>query len=96
MDSYPRPQNLPYVDPVLSSEGRVLEALLTGQSESWSDRGAPEWSMDWWPRWSAGRRRALRHWARAVALPREVGTLIPPPRVPAGALAPPAAPPPLA
>ena len=28
------------------------------------------------------------------ALPREVGTLIPPPRVPAGALAPPAAPPP--
>src|SRR3954463_9035374 len=48
----------------------------------------------WWPRGSAGRRRALRHWARAVALPREVGTLIPPPRVPAGALAPPAAPPP--
>ena len=35
----------------------------------------------WWPRWSAGRRRALRHWARAVALPREVGTLIPPPGV---------------
>src|SRR3954466_5940901 len=32
----------------------------------------------WWPRWSAGRRGALRHWARAVALPREVGTLIPP------------------
>jgi hypothetical protein len=29
-------------------------------------------------------------------LPREVGTLIPPPRVPAGALAPPAAPPPRA
>src|SRR3954471_10515081 len=47
-------------------------------------------------RWSAGRCRALRHWARAVALPREVGTLIPPPRVPAGALAPPAAPPPRA
>ena len=30
------------------------------------------------------------------ALPREVGTLIPPPRVPAGALAPPAAPSPRA
>jgi hypothetical protein len=41
------------------------------------------------------RREAQRlPWARAVALPREVGTLIPPPRVPAGALAPPAAPPP--
>ncbi len=51
-------------------------------------------STGWWPRWSAGRRCALRHWARAEPWPREVGTLIPPPRVPAGALAPPAAPPP--
>src|SRR4051812_4463409 len=51
----------------------------------------------WWPRWSAGRCRALRHWARAVALPREVGTLIPPPRVLRHcALAPPAAPSPRA
>ena len=49
---------------------------FSGQSESWLDRGAPDRSIGWWPRWSAGRRRALRHWARAVALPREVGTLI--------------------
>src|SRR3954463_4973911 len=30
--------------------------------------GAPERSMDWWPRWSAGRCRALRHWARAAGV----------------------------
>src|SRR5436309_15345381 len=48
----------------------------------------------WWPRWSAGRCRALRHWARAVTLPREVGTLIPPQGVLRHCtLAPPAAPP---
>src|SRR6185295_18230645 len=82
---------------VLSDEGSLSRGdPLGGQSESWPDRGAPGWSTGWWPRWSAGRRRALRHWARAVALPREAGTLILPPRVPAGALAPPAAPSPRA
>src|SRR3954463_12716625 len=51
--------------------------------------------MNWWPtveRWEALR---LALGARG-ALPREVGTLIPPPRVPIGALAPPTAPPPRA
>src|SRR5438105_3149300 len=47
--------------------------------------------MPWWlvERWEALR---LALGARG-ALPREVGTLIPPPRVPIGALAPPTAPP---
>src|SRR3954469_12567538 len=76
---------------------RFLEAILQRQSESWPARGAPGRSIGWWPRWSAGRRRALRHWARAVALPREVGTLIPPPGVLRHCtLAPPAAPSPRA
>ena len=72
--------------------GRFLERSFGGQSESWPDRGAPERLMAWWPveRWEALR---LALGARG-ALPREVGTLIPPQRVPAGALAPPAAPPP--
>ena len=50
--------------------------------------------MAWWPveRWEALR---LALGARG-ALPREVGTLILPQGVPAGALAPPAAPPPRA
>src|SRR3954447_14483684 len=56
-----------------------LEAILSGQSESWPDRGAPERSTAWWPveRWEALR---LALGARG-ALPREVGRLIPPPRV---------------
>src|SRR3954471_9260787 len=68
---------------------------LSGQSESWPDRGAPERSTAWW---LVERREALRPTSLGArgALPREVGTLIPPPRVPAGALAPPAAPPPRA
>src|SRR3954451_12015764 len=97
MNTYPRPRNLTYPARVLFGEGALSRSdPFSGQSESWPDRGAPERSTGWWPRWSAGRCRALRHWARAVTLPREVGTLIPPPRVPAGALAPPAAPPPRA
>src|SRR4051794_41729171 len=73
---YPRPRNLAYPAPVLSNEGALSRSdLEVGQSENWPDRGAPDRSTDWWPRWSAGRCRALRHWARAVALPREVGTL---------------------
>src|SRR3954451_4670080 len=93
MNTYPRPRNLTYPARVLFGEGALSRSdPFSGQSESWPDRGAPERSTGWWPRWSAGRCRALRHWARAVALPREVGTLIPPPRVPVGALAPPAAP----
>jgi hypothetical protein len=47
-----------------------------GQSESWSDRGAPDRSMAWWP---VERREALRLALGARgALPREVGTLLPP------------------
>ena len=49
---------------------------MSGQSESWLDRGAPERPMAWWPveRWEALR---LALGARG-ALPREVGPLIPP------------------
>ena len=74
--------------------GRFLEAILLGQSESWPDRGAPERSMAWW---LVERSEALRLALGARgALPREVGTLIPPPGVPVGALAPPTAPSPRA
>ena len=88
---YPRPPNLPYPAPVLSKEGPLSRSdPSSGQSESWPDRGAPERPTAWWPveRWEALR---LALGARG-ALPREVGTLIPPPRVPIGALAPPNAP----
>jgi hypothetical protein len=72
MYTYPRPQDLPYPSRVLSNEGRFLEAVFSGQSESWPDRGAPERSMNWWPveRWEALR---LALGARG-ALPREVGS----------------------
>src|SRR4051812_49712628 len=51
-----------------------------GQSESWPDRGAPEWLTAWW---LVERREALRLALGAHgALPCEVGTLIPPPGVP--------------
>src|SRR3954462_8763314 len=38
---YPRPQNLPYPDRVLSSEGRFMRRSEVGQSESWPE-GQPE------------------------------------------------------
>jgi hypothetical protein len=79
-----------YIWLVLSDEGALLEAILQRQSESWPDRGAPEWSTAWWPGGAPG--GAAPALGARGALPREVGTLIPPPRVPAGALAPPAAP----
>ena len=93
MYTYPRPLVLAYPDHVLSNEGSLSRSdPSSGQSESWPDRGAPERSTAWWlvERWEALR---LALGARG-ALPREVGTLIPPPGVPAGAPAPPAAPPP--
>jgi hypothetical protein len=66
---YPRPPDLAYPDRVLFNEGPLSRGdPLSGQSESWPDRGAPERSIGWWPRWSAGRRRALRHWARAAGV----------------------------
>ena len=40
-DIYPRPQNLPYLDRVLSSEGRFMRRSEVGQSESWPE-GQPE------------------------------------------------------
>jgi hypothetical protein len=85
-----------YILLILSSEGPLLEAILQRTERELAGTGGPERPTGWWPRWSAGRCRALRHWARAVTLPREVGTLILPLRVPAGALAPPAAPSPRA
>src|ERR1700704_541397 len=42
MDSYPRPQNLPYVDRVLSSEGRFMRRSEVGQSESLAGAGYPK------------------------------------------------------
>jgi hypothetical protein len=42
MYAYPRPSDLAYPAQVLSAEGRFLEAIFNGQSESWPDRGAPE------------------------------------------------------
>src|SRR3954449_12217379 len=55
MYTYPRPQNLSYPARVLFGGARFLEATLSGQSESWPDRGAPERSTAWWPveRWEA-------------------------------------------
>src|SRR5436305_11247692 len=93
MYTYPRPHNLRYPARVLFDEGPLSRSgPFGGQSESWPDRGAPGRSTAWWlvERWEALR---LALGARG-ALPREVGTLIPPPRVPIGALAPPTAPPP--
>src|SRR3954453_4968459 len=95
MYTYPRPQNLPYPARVLSDERSLSRGdPVRGQSESWSDRGAPERSTAWWlvERWEALR---LALGARG-ALPREVGTLIPHPGGPVGALAPPTAPSPRA
>ena len=64
-----------------TERGRRVAALfgrsLVGQSESWPDRGPPERPTGWWPRWSAGRRSALRHWARAVHLAARGGYVIP-------------------
>ena len=91
MYAYPRLHNLLYPARVLFGEGPLSRSgPFGGQSESWPDRGAPGRSMAWWlvERWEALR---LALGARG-ALPREVGTLIPPPRVPIGALAPPTAP----
>jgi hypothetical protein len=79
MYTYPRPQNLAYPARVLSDEGALSRSdPEIGQSESWPDRGTPERSTAWWwvERWEALR---LALGARG-ALPREVGTLIPPPR----------------
>src|ERR1700709_624410 len=77
MYTYPRTQDLAYPARVLFDEGPLSRSdPSSGQSESWPDRGAPERSMAWWPveRWEALR---LALGARG-ALPREVGTLIPP------------------
>src|SRR6266436_6130056 len=94
MYTYPRPQNLPYPDRVLSNEGPLSRSDPSADRAKAGRIGAPRNGR--WPggRWSAGRRCALP-WARAVALPREVGSS-PASRVPIGALAPPTAPSPRA
>src|SRR5436305_2312762 len=77
MYAYPRLHNLLYPARVLFDEGPLSRSgPFGGQSESWPDRGAPGRSMAWWlvERWEALR---LALGARG-ALPREVGTLIPP------------------
>src|SRR3978361_2469325 len=95
MYTYPRSQNLAYPARVLFTEGPLSRSDPLADRAKAGRTGAPRNGR--WPggRWSAGRRCALP-WARAVPWPREVGTLIPPPRVPVGALAPPAAPSPRA
>src|SRR3954465_3483245 len=73
---------------------RFLEAILSADGAKAGRTGAPERSTARWlvERWEALRLALGAH----GALPCEVGTLIPPPRVPIGALAPPTAPPPRA
>ena len=90
IDDIPR---LLYIFPVLSDEGPLSRSDPSADRARAGRTGAPRNGRR--PGGQVERREAQRlPWARAVALPREVGTLIPPPRVPAGALAPPAAPPP--
>jgi hypothetical protein len=78
------------IAPVLSGEGPLSRSDRSADRAKAGRTGAPGRSMAWWPveRWEALR---LALGARG-ALPREVGRLIPPPRVPIGALAPPTAP----
>src|SRR3954452_9972556 len=56
MNPYPRSPNLAYPARVLFDEGPLSRSdLLSGRSESWPDRGAPERSIAWWlvERWEA-------------------------------------------
>jgi hypothetical protein len=75
---------------------RFLEAILQRAERKLAGPGRPG-TVDR-PVAKVERREALRPTSLGArgALPREAGTLIPSPRVPAGALAPPAAPPPRA
>ena len=79
-----------------SMRGRFLEAILQRTERELAGPGRPG-TVDGLVA-KVERREAPRPTSLGArgALPREVGTLIPPPRVPAGALAPPAAPPPRA
>src|SRR5882762_7645379 len=94
MYTYPRLQNLAYPAVVLFNEGALSRSDPSADRARAGRTGAPRNGR--WPggRWSAGRRCALP-WARAVTLPREVGSP-PASRVPIGALAPPTAPSPRA
>jgi hypothetical protein len=69
MDSYPRPQNLPYVDPVLSNEGALssLEAILQWTERKLAGPGRPGTVDGLVARWSAGRRSACLGRARCLA-----------------------------
>ena len=84
-----------YHERVLSDEGPLSRGDPSADRARAGRTGAPRNGRR--PGGQVERREALRLALGARgALPREVGTLIPPPRVPAGALAPPAAPPPRA
>jgi hypothetical protein len=96
MYTYPRPKNLAYPARVLFGEGRFLEAILIWTERKLAGPGRPgtvDRLVAKVERREVPRPTSLgaRGWRYQL---REVGTLIPPQRVPAGALAPPAAPPP--
>src|SRR5712671_5766134 len=59
MYTYPRPPNLPYPAPVLSSEGRFMRRSEVGQSESWPE-GQPEGRCGAWG--CARKHGPGRHW----------------------------------
>src|ERR1700716_4096793 len=79
MYTYPRPQNLAYPARVLSGEGALSRSDPSADRAKAGWTGAPRNGRRLWPveRWEALR---LALGARG-ALPREVGRLIPPPRV---------------
>ena len=96
MYTYPRSFACAYPARVLFEEGRFLEAILQRTERKLAGPGRPG-TVDSLAA-KVERREALRPtslgargWRYQL---REVGTLFLPPRVPAGALAPPAAPPP--
>ncbi len=95
MYTYPRPQNLAYPARVLSVRGRFLEAILQRTERELAGPGRPGTADRLVAK--VERREAPRPTSLGArgTLPREVGTLIPPPGVLRHCtLAPPAAPPP--
>jgi hypothetical protein len=72
-----------YILLVLFNEGPLSRSDPSAGRAKAGWTGGPGPADGWWPRWSAGRRCALRHWARAVHLAARGGYVIPASRVPA-------------